>query len=341
MVKLALNSRIAPRAVRAPAPLVTAIVRPPAPLATATLRAPAGALAGRLAIAALAVVVVACGAALVPLLRAAAAPSVADTAGAARAATADAEHVRIDRADLEGTGHQPPSRDSDPAALDREAAASARAGRSSTAAPAGEALRAGPAWGDVPPADRARARALGAVLTELSRRQVRGRARSGRGAAARADEPEREWADLRTYLTHDGERPAEVRPVEDILDAPSNVVVGDDAVSLVAWDARDQEPRGSYLYVVEQGPESLLAQVHRYFCVERRLDVLAEVCVPIASVFSDAGRPMAVTYASGAGEPVPRVASDLDPATFSREARYVEANELLRSLQRYFDERRG
>lgn len=103
---------------------------------------------------------------------------------------------------------------------------------------------------------------------------------------------------------------------------------------------REREPEGSYLYVLEQDTESRVTQVHRYFCPERRLDILAESCVPIASVYSDGGEPMSVRY-TGSGHPTEGPAGDLDPSLFSPASYYLEANELLLALQDYFNQMRS
>jgi hypothetical protein len=166
------------------------------------------------------------------------------------------------------------------------------------------------------------------------------------GRSADADEAldedaegEPEYASIREYLTDVDEAPEEVRDVPDILGDPSNVVDDDGVVSLLAWDRRDEEPAGSYLYVLQQDAENNISLLHRYFCAERRLDVLASACVPVASVFSDSGVPVAVGY--GEAGPVSREAGDLDPSMFSRRTGYVDARDLLVLLQEYFESLRA
>lgn len=189
--------------------------------------------------------------------------------------------------------------------------------------------------------------ALRLVPAWLRQGECPGSGRHGRSSPrARRDvgdeEPEEPpgYASIGRYLTDADERPDEVRDLAEIFGAPSNVVADADGASLLAWDVREREPRGSYLYVLEQDGEGRLAQVHRYFCPERRLDVLAETCVPIASVYSDSGAPIAVGYTREGG-PRERQADDLDPSLFSRARDYTEADELLLYLQEYFDSLRG
>jgi len=147
-------------------------------------------------------------------------------------------------------------------------------------------------------------------------------------------------ASIRDYLADVDESPDAVRDEWDIAAAPSNVAFTEAGIHLLAWDLRDREPRGSYLYILQQDEQGRLAQVHRYFCVQRRLDILSEVCVPMASVYSNAGTPMAPGY-SADGHLVVTEASDLDGANFSRLTSYVEANEMLLAMQEYFDSLRG
>ncbi len=192
-------------------------------------------------------------------------------------------------------------------------------------------------------ADQLRARTIAVIAAELFRRRGLSRGFSGSRAGldeeAPDEEEEPEYASIRKYLTDIDELPDDVRGVVDILNDPSNIVSEGDAVNLVAWDIRYEEPIGSYLYVLQQDVESNISQVHRYFCPQRRLDILAETCVPVASVFSNAGEPVAVGYTED-GLPIMRDAGDLDPERFSRGTTYVEANEFLFYLQEYFDSMR-
>lgn len=162
---------------------------------------------------------------------------------------------------------------------------------------------------------------------------------SGDSGDAVEEDPPPEYESIRRYLTDFDEEPAEVRDVADILADPSNIVTEEGAVTLLAWDRRDREPRGSYLNVLQQDPQSRLLQIHRYFCLERRLDVMAGSCIPIASVYSESGAPRAVRY-DGNGQPIVTEPDDLDPSQFSRGQSYVESNELLLYLQEYFDSMR-
>ncbi len=223
---------------------------------------------------------------------------------------------------------------------------SGHAGEGNTDEPAGLAARDAlhrnlsgtTSLSSIPPRQRARARTLGVVLSELSRRQRLRRGHVGRNdplGQEEPDEPEQEWASIRVYLTDFDEEPAEVRDIHDILGDPSNVVALDEDVYLLAWDVRNREPRGSYLSVLQNGADGRLEQVHRYYCGQRRLDVLAEICIPLGSVYSSEGVPAAVTY-SDEGIPIPREADDLDPSAFSNRGRYIEANELLWWLQGHF-----
>jgi hypothetical protein len=166
------------------------------------------------------------------------------------------------------------------------------------------------------------------------------RSSSDHGEEGELEEPPPEYASIREYLIDHDEQPDEVRDVSEILGDPSNIVHDDRGISLVAWDPRERAPRGSYLYVLQQGSESGLSQIHRYFCAERRLDILAEACVPIASIYSNAGSPVAVGY-NEEGLPRETAADDLDPTLFSRASDYIEANELLLDLQEYFDSLRS
>lgn len=193
--------------------------------------------------------------------------------------------------------------------------------------------------------ERARTRGLGLITQGIARKHGSFRASSNahqpsEDQARDEQEPEPEYTSIRQYLADGDETLAEVRDVNDILADPSNIVREEDHISLLAWDVREQEPRGSYLYVLQQDTENMVSQVHRYFCPERRLDVIAEVCVPIASVFSSSGAPYAVDYSQG-GQPLQEQANDLDPSIFSRDTSYVEANEFLLGLQEYFDSMRS
>lgn len=193
--------------------------------------------------------------------------------------------------------------------------------------------------------DDARAPALwpGALSPSQGRTSTGRRPRGGSHRTVAAEEREAaepEFGSLRDYLAVEGEDPGAVRDEAAIVDDPSNLVVGDDVLTLLAWDPRHEEPSGSYLYVLEHDGEGRISQVHRYFCPERRLDVLAETCVPIATVYSDRGVPISVTYGAD-GTPEARAADDLDPRRFSRDNQYVEANELLLSIQQYFDSLRS
>lgn len=179
------------------------------------------------------------------------------------------------------------------------------------------------------------------IIIASEHRQARSRGASSRGfgsSGARQDNGEnpQEYSRITEYLVDFDESPEEVRDPSEILVEPSNIVQDEDFVGLVAWDPRDREPRGSYLYVLQQGVEARLAQIHRYFCTERRLDILAESCVPIASVYSDEGAPVAVGY-TDEGQPRETEVDDLDPELFSQGNDYTEANEMLLKLQEYFD----
>jgi len=151
-----------------------------------------------------------------------------------------------------------------------------------------------------------------------------------------ADEArQREYASVREYLREDGEPLSSVRDASEIVDDPSNVVGQDGAATLLAWD-RWEGDAGSSLYVLQQDRQNRISQVHRFFCPERRLDTLAESCVPIASLYSDRGMPVAVAYAED-GTHVESEASDLDPSLFSISGAHADANELLIALQDHFD----
>lgn len=201
-----------------------------------------------------------------------------------------------------------------------------------------EALPTVPPRRDARLHDSARARVASDTGSEIFQRRRSWGRFSGGSEDDEAEDPE--YSSIRQYLTDADEQPTDVPEVVDILSDPSNVVSAGDAVNLVAWDVRDQEPRGSYLYVLQQDLENNISQVHRYFCPQRRLDILAEICEPIASVFSEAGEPRAVQYTED-GVPSLREASDLDPSQFSRGNAYVEANEFLLYLQDYFDSTRA
>ena len=196
---------------------------------------------------------------------------------------------------------------------------------------------AAPGAGRLRQHDRARGVAQRAAAALV---RSRGPSRSASPGTAPSEQPEPEHSSIRRYLTGHGERLDEVLDVGDIRSAPSNVVADGELISVMAWDVRLEEPRGSYLYVLQDDREARVAQVHRFFCLERRLDVLAETCVPIASVYSNAGIPTAVGYTE-AGQPVATEPRDLDPWQFSRWGAYLEANEYLLFLQSYFESLRG
>lgn len=188
--------------------------------------------------------------------------------------------------------------------------------------------------------DLARALSLRFVLSELRRRQSRSW-RNGPNSTEvdSAQEPEQEdseYLPVSSYLTDVDEEPQDVRDIPDIMEDPSNIIGDESSVSLLAWDVRQQEPQGSYLYVLQQDLENHISQVHRYFCRERRLDILVETCQPVASVYSDSGVPMAVGYTEE-GLPLTLEADGLDESLFSRSSSYVEANEYLFYLQEYLD----
>jgi hypothetical protein len=155
-----------------------------------------------------------------------------------------------------------------------------------------------------------------------------------------APDDEQSYSTIRPYLTDFDESPEAVRDVQEILGDPSNIVNDPNSISLLAWDVRDRAPHGSYLYVLQQDVQNHISQIHRFFCRERRLDILAESCEPVASIFSDSGIPMSVGY-SQEGQPILREADDLDQSLFSRSNNYVEANEMLLYLQEYFDDLRA
>ena len=180
---------------------------------------------------------------------------------------------------------------------------------------------------------------FGPAFTESLRRSTSTR-RSSRGFSRPGgqespDEDDQTYADIREYLADSDEEIINVRDVSEIFGNPSNIVSEGGRVRLVSWDVREDNPQGSYLYVLQPDGANNITQVHRYFCPERRLDILAENCVPIASVYSDAGVPVAVDYLED-GRPVENDADDLDPTLFSGGNTYVEANELLIQLQEYF-----
>lgn len=193
---------------------------------------------------------------------------------------------------------------------------------------------------EVSRADSARALSLGFILSELRRRQSSSRRNNVNNTEFETEEEpaeeEPEFASIRSYLTDVDEVPDNVRDVPDILEDPSNIIGDDSSVSLLAWDVREQAPRGSYLYVLQQDLENQISQVHRYFCRERRLDILVETCQPVASVYSDSGVPMAVGYTED-GLPLAIEADALDESLFSRSTSYVEANEYLFYLQEYLN----